>query len=51
MIRRWLAGALVVASVALGAVACGDDNGGVIETPTTVAPGNTGATRGYDYGG
>ena len=47
--RRWIAGVLVVVAVSLGTAACGsDDDGGVIQTPTTL---NTGATRGSDYSG
>ena len=50
--KRWIAAVLVVVGVALGTAACGsDDDGGVIETPTT-APGNSpGTTRGSDYSG
>jgi len=50
--RRWLAGVLVVVAVAMGAAACTEDTGGVVETPGTTAPsGGPGTTRGSDYSG
>ena len=49
--RRLIAGVLVTAAVALGTAACGNDNGGVIQGPTTTVGSKTGATRSSDYSG
>ena len=50
-VRRGLAAVVLVLAVA-GAAGCGEDNGGVMETPTTTG-GSSGpaTTRNLDYGG